>query len=172
MPPTFPSSLDLENIWTGVGTQQISIYGLCFRCLNQSSSDSYCIRFNVPFCYLCKPLKTLKKTQLKLLVGMVLCRPFCPTKSPFALSNNFQKQIYSRSANETVFSPGSPHREHGAISMPACDLTKQTHQFCSLCVQPTKGPPALAPSRLTVCLQTPHPPGERLAGKQKLVHLG
>lgn len=106
----------------------------------------------------------------------MLCRPFCPTKSPLALNNNiknnFQKQIYSRSANETVFSPVSPQREHGAISVPAYDLTKQTHQFCSLCVQPTKGSPALAPSRLTVFLQTPHPLGERLAGKQKLVHLG
>lgn len=56
VPPTFPSSLDLENIWTGVGTQQISIYGLSFRYINQSSSDSYCIHFNVPFCYMCKPL--------------------------------------------------------------------------------------------------------------------
>ena len=68
--------------------------------------------------------------------------------------------------------PCPPHREHGAISVSACDLTKQIHQFCSLCVQPTKESPALAPSRLTVCLQTPHPPGERLAGKQKLVHSG
>lgn len=36
LPPTLPRSWDLENMWAGLGTQQISIHGLCFRrILNQ-----------------------------------------------------------------------------------------------------------------------------------------
>lgn len=167
------------RIWAGFGTQQISIYGLCFRRVNQSSSDSQCIPSAFISMYLCiicvshsKPFKRKKKTQTQISYqwGWFCADHFAQLQAHLhciiILKTNFQSKCNQDQLQAQFSFLCATPRECGAVSVPACALAEQTRQAAD------KGVSSSCTFQAGNVLTDPSPAWERLVGKPQLVHLG